>query len=159
MLALTPEIRNLATIINATAGPSRSPRILSCMSCSQRKVKCNRVFPCANCVCAGTECVPGAQLARPRRPRFPERELLARIRHYESLLHQNNVIFYPLHSEESDREVRVSSLDPSGDTQSDISSSKDDQAVYDTVATRSLVGKTVLSSYFCCFCTVTSSRQ
>lgn len=53
--------------------------------------------------------MPGAQ-TRNRKPRFPERALLDRIRGYEELLRQNNVRFEPLakdmiadrHSVESD---------------------------------------------------------
>jgi hypothetical protein len=35
---------------------------------------------------------------RQRRRRFPERELLERIRHYEGLLRQHNMKFEPLHT-------------------------------------------------------------
>ncbi|KAH6839525.1 fungal-specific transcription factor domain-containing protein [Chaetomium sp. MPI-CAGE-AT-0009] len=75
----------------------KSQRVLACQLCQQRKVKCDRKFPCANCTRAGTTCVPAALVPRQRRRRFPERELLARIRHYETLLRQHNVAFDPLH--------------------------------------------------------------
>ena len=38
-----------------------------------------------------------ARVARYRRRRFPERELLDRLRHYEALLRNSNVKFDPLH--------------------------------------------------------------
>ena len=38
-----------------------------------------------------------ARVARRRRRRFPERELLDRLRHYEGLLRNSNVQFEPLH--------------------------------------------------------------
>ncbi|KAJ5225193.1 hypothetical protein N7468_006418 [Penicillium chermesinum] len=87
------------------AGPQHPPsqpkmqRILACVNCQQRKVKCNRQFPCANCLRLKTQCVPATQ-TRPRKRRFPERELLGRLRQYEDLLRQNNVPFDPLHKEQ-----------------------------------------------------------
>ncbi|OGM50622.1 putative C6 transcription factor [Aspergillus bombycis] len=76
---------------------TRPPRVLSCVLCQQRKVRCNREFPCFNCTRAGVQCIPAAG-ARPRRRRFPERELLERLRRYEALLRQNNIPFDPLHT-------------------------------------------------------------
>ena len=75
---------------------TRPPRVLSCVLCQQRKVRCDREFPCANCIRAGVQCIP-ATGARQRRRRFPERELLERLRRYEALLRQNNIPFDPLH--------------------------------------------------------------
>lgn len=43
------------------------------------------------------QCIPAALVPRQRRRRFPERELLERIREYERLLHQHHVPFRPLH--------------------------------------------------------------
>ncbi|OJD15491.1 hypothetical protein AJ78_04255 [Emergomyces pasteurianus Ep9510] len=77
----------------------KSPRVLACASCKQRRVKCSRSFPCTNCVRAGVPCV---QLtANQRRRRFAERELLDRLHHYESILRQNNISFDPLHGSSS----------------------------------------------------------
>ena len=72
-------------------------RVLACVLCQQRKVKCDRKFPCANCTKSGVQCVLASLAARQRRRRFPERELLDRLRHYEDLLRQNNIAFDPLH--------------------------------------------------------------
>ncbi|RAK97960.1 transcription factor domain protein [Aspergillus ibericus CBS 121593] len=69
----------------------------ACVLCQQRKVKCDRKFPCASCLRAGAQCVP-TLAPRPRRRRFPERELLERLRRYESLLRQHNIPFEPLHT-------------------------------------------------------------
>ena len=78
--------------------PAGKPqRVLACQACQQRKVKCDRRFPCANCVRAQAQCVPAGLVPRQRRRRFPERELLARIRHYESVLQQHKISFEPLH--------------------------------------------------------------
>jgi len=79
----------------ATAKPQR---VLACVLCQQRKIKCDRKFPCANCVRACAQCVPATLAPRQRRRRFPERELLERLRHYEGLLRQNNIKFEPLHA-------------------------------------------------------------
>jgi hypothetical protein len=75
---------------------SRPQRVLACVLCQQRKVKCDRKFPCANCIKSRTQCVPATLATRRRRRRFPERELLERLREYENLLHQNNIKFEPL---------------------------------------------------------------
>ncbi|KAF3941272.1 hypothetical protein ABW19_dt0200310 [Dactylella cylindrospora] len=88
----------------STAIPTPDPvnaakpqRVLACILCQQRKIKCDRKFPCANCARNGAHCVPAALVPRQRRRRFPERELLERLRHYESLLRQNKINFEPLH--------------------------------------------------------------
>ncbi|KUJ19413.1 uncharacterized protein LY89DRAFT_716926 [Mollisia scopiformis] len=78
--------------------PAKSQRILACVRCQQRKVKCNRQFPCESCNTSRVKCVPSTLAPRgPRRRRFPERELLDRLRKYEDLLRENNVKFEPLH--------------------------------------------------------------
>lgn len=79
---------------------SKPQRILACLLCQQRKVKCSRTFPCTNCIKQKAQCVPATQPRR-RRRRFPEKELLDRLRKYEELLRQNGVNFEPLHPEMS----------------------------------------------------------
>jgi hypothetical protein len=97
---------------NTTAKPHRK-RVLACLLCQQRKVKCDRNFPCTNCVRAGTQCV--SPLApRQRRRRFPERELLERLRHYEGLLRQNNIKFESLHTPAAAAEHQSPSEDDRG---------------------------------------------
>ncbi|RVD90247.1 uncharacterized protein DFL_001222 [Arthrobotrys flagrans] len=54
-------------------------RILACVLCQQRKVKCDRKFPCSHCRRVGAQCVPAGLVQRQRRRRFPERELLDRM--------------------------------------------------------------------------------
>jgi len=75
---------------------SKAQRVLACVLCQQRKVKCDRKFPCANCLKARVQCVPATQLPRRRKRRFPERELLDQLRKYEDLLRQNSIRFEPL---------------------------------------------------------------
>jgi hypothetical protein len=87
--------------INASEVPSsqplRPPRVLACVLCQQRKVKCDRKYPCANCIKTRAQCVQATQVSHRRKRRFPERALLERIRKYEELLRQNNINFEPLH--------------------------------------------------------------
>ncbi|RAL10654.1 C6 zinc finger domain protein [Aspergillus homomorphus CBS 101889] len=92
----------MATPISAsdqTATTVKPQRVLACVLCQQRKIRCDRTFPCANCVRANVQC---EQAIRQRRRRFPERELLARLRLYESLLRQHNIKFDPLHTPTAD---------------------------------------------------------
>ncbi|KAL5085294.1 fungal-specific transcription factor domain-containing protein [Trichoderma sp. SZMC 28011] len=66
----------------------------SCVLCQQRKVRCDRNKPCANCVKAGAECrVIPPQPPRRRRKKLQEKDLLERLRKYETLLAQNGVKF------------------------------------------------------------------
>lgn len=81
---------------------TKSRRVLACVLCQQRKVKCDRQFPCNNCRRTGSQCVPAGQNPRERRRRFAERDLLNRLRNYEDLLRQNNVEFDPLHPSSTD---------------------------------------------------------
>lgn len=79
-----------------SAVPS-SPKITrghSCVLCQQRKVKCDRQKPCANCLKARAECVPSAPtVPRRRRRKFSEQDLAARLRRYEHLLRKNGIKF------------------------------------------------------------------
>ncbi|KAK4998337.1 hypothetical protein LTR66_002425 [Elasticomyces elasticus] len=76
---------------------SKPQRLLACVLCQQRKVKCDHKYPCATCVRARVQCVQATQASRRRRRRFPERELLVRLRQYEDLLSQHNIKIEPLH--------------------------------------------------------------
>ncbi|KAL2170622.1 hypothetical protein VTG60DRAFT_4635 [Thermothelomyces hinnuleus] len=80
-----------------SSGAAKPQRVLACQLCQQRKVKCDRKFPCSQCSRMGAQCVSAALVPRQRRRRFPERELLERIRQYETLLRQHHVPFRPLH--------------------------------------------------------------
>ncbi|KUJ11564.1 uncharacterized protein LY89DRAFT_654212 [Mollisia scopiformis] len=72
------------------------PRILACVLCQQRKVRCDRKSPCANCIKAQVECIPSTLQPRRRRRQFPESDLLERLRRYEDLLRQKGVEVEPL---------------------------------------------------------------
>ncbi|EPE30560.1 Zn2/Cys6 DNA-binding protein [Glarea lozoyensis ATCC 20868] len=79
--------------------PTRAPRQLSCIHCQKRKIKCDRKTPCKNCVNARVDCVSATSVSHRRKRRFPERELLERVRKYEELLRSNGIEFESLHPE------------------------------------------------------------
>lgn len=86
--------------------PPKPQRVLACVLCQQRKVKCDRKFPCANCVRSQAQCVPATLTRRRKRRRFPERELLDRLHSYEDLLRQNNISFDSIHSDAITKKAR-----------------------------------------------------
>ena len=70
-----------------SSNQSQGPRKHPCVLCQQRKVKCDRNDPCGNCTKARVQCIsPPTLPARRRKKRFPEAELLARLRRYEEHL-------------------------------------------------------------------------
>jgi hypothetical protein len=85
---------------SSTAKPHRP---LACAACQQRKVKCDRKFPCNTCVKSRVQCIP-VSAPRQRRRRFPEADLLQRVRHLEDLLRQHNIDFEPLHGNATNAE-------------------------------------------------------
>lgn len=66
------------------------PRALSCVTCRQRKVKCNKESPCNHCTKAGIQCVFPNRVRVPRAKQTGSRtrdaELLKRISRLESLV-------------------------------------------------------------------------
>jgi hypothetical protein len=91
------------------SGESNRKRPLACVLCQQRKIRCNRRSPCANCIQTGVQCVP-ASLA-PRRRRFAERDLLQRLRYYEDVLRENNIAFEAMHTSVAIRDKALPSKD------------------------------------------------
>jgi hypothetical protein len=47
----------------ASSGGNKPTRILACVLCQHRKIKCDRSFPCANCIKVSSS--PASWLARP----------------------------------------------------------------------------------------------
>lgn len=135
---------SLWAVLGAMSSPSSSvpepsaslkpQRVLACILCQQRKVKCDRKVPCGNCVKASVQCVPASMLPhRPRKRRFAERELLDRVRYYEGLLRENKVQFTPLHP---GREIERAS--PSETAVEDGSSMGNAEAESKSVETRTV---------------------
>lgn len=119
-LPTPPPSTNSAGIMEESPIPEASPgsssaherhapgRVLACVQCQTRKLKCNRQFPCARCLKSGTTCVPATAVGKNRKKRFAERELLERLRRYEDLLRANNIAFDALHAERpAEREASV----------------------------------------------------
>lgn len=72
----------------------------SCVLCQQRKVRCDKNKPCANCVKAKVECrVVPPQPPRRRKKRLQEKDLFERLKKYETLLSENGVTFEPIGQE------------------------------------------------------------
>lgn len=68
-------------------GPLKSLNHYSCDLCYRRKVKCDKKNPCTYCVKHQAPCIPASTGAsHPRKKRFPEAELLRRLRKYEAAL-------------------------------------------------------------------------
>ncbi|KAF7543737.1 hypothetical protein G7Z17_g10504 [Cylindrodendrum hubeiense] len=64
----------------------------SCVLCQQRKVRCDKNKPCANCVKAKVECrVVPPQPPRRRKKRLQEKDLIDRLKRYENLLAEHGV--------------------------------------------------------------------
>ncbi|KAK1846338.1 hypothetical protein CCHR01_11004 [Colletotrichum chrysophilum] len=64
-------------------------RLIACVTCQRRKIKCNRDLPCNNCIKSSTPCVP--RTPAPARGRRPYNQALkARLARCEELLNNSN---------------------------------------------------------------------
>lgn len=82
---------NPVSLVNMDGENLTRPAGHSCAMCHQRKVKCDKKSPCSYCVSRGIACVPVAPIMKkPRKRRFPEAELLTRLRRYEEALRRYN---------------------------------------------------------------------
>ncbi|KXJ92612.1 fungal-specific transcription factor domain-domain-containing protein [Microdochium bolleyi] len=61
------------------------PRVLACVLCQTRKIKCDRNSPCANCIKANVKCTPSTP-APARKRRRPNQDLQQRLARCEELL-------------------------------------------------------------------------
>lgn len=74
-------------IPTSSSGPQLNKR--SCSRCSQRKVRCDKVYPCSACVKAEVQCIfPGPKRARRTLNRPPVSELLTRLKLLEEEVRQ-----------------------------------------------------------------------
>ncbi|KAI1174491.1 fungal-specific transcription factor domain-containing protein [Nemania sp. FL0916] len=77
-----------ATNATTAAAPHPKPtKILACVHCQYRKIKCDRQQPCSNCVKAKIACKPSVP-APPHKRRRPNQDLLERLARCEQLLKQ-----------------------------------------------------------------------
>ena len=68
-------------------GPDTDLKSYSCLTCRQRKVKCDRHNPCFNCVKAGRRCSFISPVrGKRKRTKAPKEGLHAKLRRYEELL-------------------------------------------------------------------------
>ncbi|KAL5612883.1 hypothetical protein BROUX41_004039 [Berkeleyomyces rouxiae] len=83
--AATPTpIASTATAPGA-ATATKAPRILACVLCQHRKIKCDRNMPCSNCIKANAACTPSTP-APARKRRRPNQDLQERLARCEELL-------------------------------------------------------------------------
>ncbi|KAK4122144.1 hypothetical protein N657DRAFT_492261 [Parathielavia appendiculata] len=68
-----------------SAPPTKPPRILACILCQGRKIKCDRNFPCANCIKSKVKCIPSTP-APARKRRRPNQDLQERLTRCEEML-------------------------------------------------------------------------
>lgn len=80
----------MAEVDNRLISPSHlKPNKRSCTRCNQRKVRCDKVYPCSACVKSEVQCsFPGSQRVRRTLNRPPIRELLTRLRTLEEEVEQ-----------------------------------------------------------------------
>ncbi|KAI0167165.1 fungal-specific transcription factor domain-containing protein [Hypoxylon sp. FL1284] len=69
----------------ATSSSGKSPRVLACVLCQNRKIKCDRRTPCSNCIKANVTCTPSTP-APARKRRRPNQDLQQRLARCEELL-------------------------------------------------------------------------
>jgi hypothetical protein len=75
------------SLVAEQLGPIGDFKSYSCLTCRQRKVKCDRRTPCSNCVKAEKQCsfIPPVRGKR-RRTKAPREGLHAKLKRYEKLL-------------------------------------------------------------------------
>lgn len=67
---------------------TRVRTLRSCISCRQRKVKCDKARPCGACVKSSFQCVFPEQRRRPPRPRQPDAALVGRLARLEGVIEE-----------------------------------------------------------------------
>ncbi|CAJ2508055.1 Uu.00g092410.m01.CDS01 [Anthostomella pinea] len=69
----------------SSASSGKTPRVLACVLCQNRKIKCDRNSPCSNCIKANVACTPSVP-APARKRRRPNQDLQQRLARCEELL-------------------------------------------------------------------------
>ncbi|KPM38866.1 hypothetical protein AK830_g7704 [Neonectria ditissima] len=67
--------------------PRKTSKVLACVLCRNRKLKCDHNTPCANCIKANVDCISSTP-APPRQRRRPNQDLQERLARCEDLLKQ-----------------------------------------------------------------------
>ncbi|KAI5862733.1 fungal-specific transcription factor domain-containing protein [Durotheca rogersii] len=69
----------------SSSSSGKAPRVLACVLCQSRKIKCDRKTPCSNCIKANSTCTPSTP-APARKRRRPNQDLQQRLARCEKLL-------------------------------------------------------------------------
>ncbi len=69
------------------------PHKRACSLCARRKVKCDRIKPCSNCVISKAQCVYDAPVPPRPRKRAANDELITRLAQYEELMRKHDIDF------------------------------------------------------------------
>lgn len=88
-------LRNSSLSATNTRHPAPDPQthLRSCITCRRRKIRCNKLHPCSNCVKAKVECVfPEPGRAPRRSKKATESELLARLKSLEAVVKKFGVV-------------------------------------------------------------------
>ncbi|KAK1726585.1 hypothetical protein CaCOL14_004372 [Colletotrichum acutatum] len=73
--------------MSTNSSQHKSQRVLACVLCQHRKIKCDRNTPCSNCIKANVTCTPSTP-APARKRRRPNQDLQERLARCEALLKQ-----------------------------------------------------------------------
>jgi hypothetical protein len=90
----------------------RHPRVLACVLCQHRKIKCDRNTPCSNCLKANVTCTPSTP-APARKRRRPNQDLQERLARCEALLKQYAGAPTPSSGQSSDKQQPLPTLSKS----------------------------------------------
>ena len=122
---LGPEQQPLQERLPVPESVMKLTRGHSCVLCQQRKVRCDKQKPCANCVKANVECrVIPPQPPRRRKKKPHERDLVDRLRKYEALLSQHGVAFEPAVQDHKQPASASENADDVADLEQDLSGLK-----------------------------------
>jgi hypothetical protein len=72
--------------IGESPRPGPHQKLLSCLGCRQKKVKCDKRYPCRGCQHSGSECVFPLRKRKARKPRSRNAEMILRLGRLEELL-------------------------------------------------------------------------
>lgn len=118
-----------AVMMELPKKPSGDLKGFSCVSCRQRKVRCDRRAPCMNCTKAERQCNFVAPIRGKRKRTKPPRETLhARLRRYEEMLKAYGAKIEPNDGDDgSDSEAESQSLNTPASSDGAMSTVKTDR--------------------------------
>jgi hypothetical protein len=132
------------------------PKPFSCLTCRQRKVKCDRSNPCSNCVKTGTQCsfIPPVRGKR-KRIKSPREGLHAKLKRYEELLKSYGANIEPSDNGDGSEVEGASELDLEMHEDAEPRTKKRDGPITFDETNRRLITKNGSTRYFdkyvCCW--------